>query len=332
MHRSWLELQPHDADPLVAGAAGVRLVPEADRRLHAPDRTLLLLDRGTPVARCSCWWTTAPAAPGGRAGIIGHYAAADPESGASVLSRACDLLRSHGCEIAVGPMDGTTWRRYRFIVDRGSEPAFFLEPDNPDDWPAHWARAGFVPLAHYTSAVNDDLTRDDPRAGAAWRRLQDAGIRIRSLDPSRIPGELHRIFALSLAAFGRNFMYSPIGEVEFTAQYTALLPYVRPELVLLAERDDTLAGFMLAVPDVLEARRSSRADTVILKTIAVDPSMTGQGLGGVLMDQVQRTAGAMGFRRAIHALMHEANPSRRISGRSAREFRRYALLSRPLTA
>jgi hypothetical protein len=38
----------------------------------------------------------------------------------------------------------------------------------------------------------------------------------------------------------------------------------------------------------------------------------------------------MGFRRAIHALMHETNVSRRLSDRYARTMRRYALFSRPL--
>ena len=36
---------------------------------------------------------------------------------------------------AVGPLDGSTWRRYRLVTERGVEPPFFMEPDNPDDWP-----------------------------------------------------------------------------------------------------------------------------------------------------------------------------------------------------
>ena len=82
-----------------------------------------------------------------------------------MLSRACAALEAAGCATAIGPMDGTTWRRYRFMVDRGPEPAFFLEPDNPDDWPQHWRSAGFSILATYTSAANEDLAVEDPRTG-----------------------------------------------------------------------------------------------------------------------------------------------------------------------
>jgi hypothetical protein len=50
------------------------------------------------------------------------------------------------------------------------------------------------------------------------------------------------------------------------------------------------------------------------------------------MDLAQRSARKLGFRRAIHALMHEENVSRTISGRYGRTIRRYALYARPLGA
>ena len=232
--------------------------------------------------------------------------------------------------MALGPMDGNTWRRYRLIVERGEAPVFFLEPDNPDEWPAQWMRAGFSPVATYTSAMNEDLGQEDRRTDERLVQLARDGIRIRTIDPNRIDEELRRIHRLSLAAFRRNFLYTPLGEREFVAQYHAILPFVRPDLVLLAERQDELLGFMFALPDVLQARRGSAVDTVILKTIAVHPSAAGSGLGSALMDVVQRAARQHGFTRAIHALIHESNTSRRISDRYACTIRRYALFARTL--
>lgn len=321
-----VEFSPHHAARSIRCDRGVSFAPPADRCLHPPDLSLLGLDRGSLVARCSCWWRRTAAQPG----VIGHYAAADAESGAALLAHACDALATAGCTTAVGPMDGNTWRRYRFIVERGSEPPFFLEPDNPEDWPQHWSLAGFSRCATYISALNDDLSSEDPRTSGSLARLTAAGISIRTLDPAQGDAELRRIFALSTVAFRRNVFYAPIPEAEFLAQHHAVLPFVRPELILLAERDDALVGFMFALPDLLQGRRGVALDAVILKTIAVDPSVSGIGLGGVLMDLVQRTARQMGFRRAIHALIHETNESRRISDRYARTIRRYALFSRPL--
>ena len=323
-------LMPGDPDPGVAADRDVTLTPATERMAHAPDRTLLLVEGGSLVARCSCWWNGTPHVEGRPAGVIGHYAAADAAASRVLLQRACEALAREGARTAVGPMDGTTWRRYRFIVERGSEPPFFLEPDNPDDWPSHWTDAGFARLATYTSALNPDLSTRDPKTAVALDGLRDRGIAIRTLDPSQAEAELKRIFALSLSAFRGNFLYTPIGEDEFLAQYQAVMPYVKPELVLLAEEGDRLAAFMFALPDLLEQRRKGSLETIILKTIAVDPAFSGIGLGGVLMDLVQQKAREIGFRRAVHALIHETNVSGRLSARSAHTFRRYALFAKPL--
>jgi GNAT superfamily N-acetyltransferase len=323
-----LDLSADDPDPSLPSDRSVSALAAAERRLHGPDRHVIAIGDGTLVARCSCWWRNTPTLDGKPLGAIGHYAAAGADAAAALLSHACSLLARAGCSATVGPMDGNTWRRYRFVVDRGTEPPFFLEPDNHDAWPAQWEACGFSPLTHYTSAVNDDLSQEDPRTAAALPRLAAAGIAIRSFDRARADEELRRMFRLSLLAFGRNFLYSPLSEEEFMAQNRAVLPFVREDLILLAEQGATLVGFMFALPDVLQARRSGAVDTVILKTIAVDPAVAGMGLGGVLMDLVQRTARRLGFTRAIHALMHEGNVSRRISHRYARQIRRYALFER----
>jgi len=327
--RAFIEYAAGEAEPAIACDRGVSLVTSADRALHAPDRLLLLTEAGSLVARCSCWWSGTPRLSGEPTGVIGHYAAADPAAGQTVLARACELLAVSGASVAIGPMDGSTWRRYRFIVERGQEPTFFLEPDHPDEWPRHWEHAGFSSLATYASAVVDDLDGDEARAAEVERRLADAGVTTRALDLSRAEAELTQIFELSLDAFADNFLYTPIGREEFFVQYHAVLPYVRPELVLMAERGGELIGFMFALPNVLESP-TGRVDTLILKTLAVTPSMRGARLGTALLVRAQRAARELGFHRAIHALMHQDNVSRRISDHYARTIRRYALLQRRL--
>jgi GNAT superfamily N-acetyltransferase len=319
-----------DADPAVSTDRGVAMIAAADRLAQAPDRSLLLLDDGSLIGRCSCWWTGTPVYNERRTGVIGHYAAADSASARTLLWHACDLISSEGAATAIGPMDGTTWRRYRFIVERGPEPPFFMEPDNPDEYPSHWTDAGFSRIATYTSALNVDLTVEDPRTPAAFEQLRESGIVIRRFEFSRSAEELQRIFALSLEAFGRNFLYTPIDEREFLAQYQAVLPHVTPEVVLLAEKGAQLVGFMFAVPDLLEQRRMGTVQTILVKTVAVHPSVRGIGLGGVLVDMVQRKARELGFRRAVHALVHETNVSGRISARTAKTMRRYALFAKPV--
>src|SRR5262249_23122988 len=146
---------------------------------------------------------------------------------------ACDRLAEQGCSLAVGPLDGTTWNRYRLLTERGPDPLFFLEPDNPDDWPAHFTSAGFAPLAQYFSAVNEQLGEIDTEMKEISRRAGAQGITERCIELGRFEEELRRIHALSVASFRQNFLYSPIGVEDFLAQYQGIRPYVRPDLVLL---------------------------------------------------------------------------------------------------
>ena len=325
-----VELGPSDIHPTVAEDSAVPALGESERRLHAPDAHVVLMEGKRALARCSCWWNAVPTIEGQALGTVGHYAAADAAAAATLLSYACERLRRANCTHAVGPMDGNTWRSYRLVIDRGPEPPFFLEPWTPEEWVNHWHTAGFLPIAEYTSAMNDDLSREDPRVGRAIARLADTGVSFRCLNLSGADADLRAIFALSLESFRRNFLYTPLDETEFVGQNRRLLPFVRPELVLLAEREGALAGFVFAVPDLLQARRGSPVDTIVVKTVAVAASASNAGLGSVLVARVQQIARDLGFRRAIHALMHERNVSQNISRRYATTIRRYALFGKPL--
>lgn len=315
------------------GRASLPVLDPAGMARHAPDaHWVLLSDDGDTVARCSLWWSQTPSLPGQRLGIIGHYAARDRRAAHKLLKHACEELGIHGCTLAVGPMDGNTWRHYRLITERGNEPIFFLEPDNPEDWPSHFLNGGFTALAHYFSAINADLTQFDPRMPELERRLKVRGIRIRALDPRRLDEDLKRIHAVSVVSFRNNFLYMAISESEFIEQYRAILPDVEPEIILIAEQAERPIGFIFAVPDLLQGRRGNEIGTVILKTVAVLPERTHAGLGSLLIARCQEIARNLGYHRAIHALMHEANNSRNISRHYAQPMRRYALFAKGLRA
>ena len=313
------------------GVAGVPpLYPETLKRHAADDHWILVGDGGETVGRCSLWWRRTPSLPGHRLGLIGHYAVRDAPSARRLLLHACQQLAGRGCTMAVGPMDGNTWRRYRLLTERGSEPVFFLEPDNPDDWPAHFVDPGFTPLAHYSSAINTDLSREDPRIAQVADRLLAKGVRIRCLDQERIEHDLHAIYTVARFSFQSNFLYTPIEEEEFIAQYRQILPEVGPELVLIAELYDQPIGFVFALPDLLQKGRGQAVDTIILKTIAVLPEHGGAGLGSLLIARCHEVARELGYTRVIHALMLDANYSRKISRHFAQTIRRYTLFAKVL--
>jgi GNAT superfamily N-acetyltransferase len=155
-------------------------------------------------------------------------------------------------------------------------------------------------------------------------------VRIVATQASDLPSQLTRIYRLSRIAFARNFLYTELSEAAFAAQYAKILPYVRPELVLLAERGGELVGYLFAVPDLAQASRGATVDTFLIKTVAILPEAALRGLGGVLVARAQEIGHRMGFSRCIHALMHESNVSLNISRHYASSMRRYTLYGREL--
>ena len=287
-------------------------------------------ENGEVRARVSLWHRHTPMLPDERVGIIGHYTAADPVAGEALLRRACAELAAAGCTLAVGPMDGDTWHSYRFVTERSDVPPFFLEPWQPPGWMEHWTATGFGALASYYSTISDNLadTADDPRQRSALQRVEAAGVRTRALAPESWDDELREIYAVAAVSFRTNFLYSPLPEENFLALYAPLRNVVQPELVLIAEEvNGNPVGFVLGLPNMLDPAR----ETFIVKTVAVLPSVAGIGLGRVLVDKLHAAARALGYQRAIHALMHDDNASRHLSARfGSRPLRRYTLFSRRL--
>jgi hypothetical protein len=322
--------RPGDLERFIPAPGIPSLTPD-DFVRHRPDVHWVLADADDCLAaRCSLWWTSTPAFRGDRLGFIGHYAARDAAAARTLLTPALTALSATGCGRAVAPIDGSTWRRYRFITDRGSEPLFLLEPDNQDEWPAHFIDQTFTPWAYYQSAVATELTRHDARLDRIAARMTKAGVIIRPLDLSRVDDELRRIYAVTVASFRRSFLFEPLEEAVFLEEYRPILRYVEPAIVLLAEQRGCPVGFVFAVPDWLQRQRGGRIDTIVVKTVAVVPGRSYAGLGQLLASRCEHAAAGLGYARAIHALMHDAGSSRNISERYARTIRRYTLFSRAL--
>jgi hypothetical protein len=298
---------------------------------HADVHLMALDDNQGPRAQCSLWWSQVPKLQHQRLGTIGHYKAECDSAAQLLLSAACDRLRRAGCTWAIGPMDGNPWRRYRFVSDAGTEPAFFLEPQNPLRWPEQFITAGFAPLAHYISALNPDLSRQDLRLSKAGSRLRFSGVVLRSLRAGEVESYLPRIYQVCCVAFRNNYLYAELCQEDFLRQYKKLLHIIRPELLIVAEQQSETVGFLFAVPDLLRETHGLPLDTFIIKTVAILPRRELGGLGAVLVGEAQQLGVQMGFRRCIHALMQAGNMlARNISNAYAKPMRTYTLYTKVL--
>jgi len=322
-----LALQLPDRFPEIPSGVLPGLDPKVFQDQGA-DLHLALVD-GELQARCSLWYTSAPPWPGERLGLIGHFGARTEASARDLLAEACRVLAREGCSLAAGPMDGCTWRPYRFVTERGALPPFLLEPDTPAEYPLWWEAAGFRPFQTYRSTLSLELLARDPRLDRVRERLRTEGVRIRPLDPTRFEDELRNVYRVSEQSFRNNVLYTPLEPSAFLEMYRPAAALMKPRLSWIAEDDQGAAGFIFVLPDALQARRGETVDTVIVKTLAVLPGRRYAGLGKVLLELSQGEAARQGYTRAIHALMHESNVSTILSG-GTELIRRYTLFSRGL--
>lgn len=297
---------------------------------EAPDARLYLTDElGRVCAQAALWWKDTPVLDGKSIGAIGGFAAEGEEAALRILEAAAGCLRNAGCRIAVGPMNGNTWRRHRFVVESNGREPFLLEPRNSARDPEWWQTAGFAILSQYSSSVMP-LESATALPVAVRERLLRSNLKIRSLDLNHYESELKRIHAISLRSFSNNFLYTSLDEAAFLDAYLRVRQRVDADFVRIAERHGVVCGFVFGIPDFEAAMRGEKP-ALIVKTLAVDPEARCAGLGNLLVDELHQAARAKGYVESIHALQHESNSSLKITGRHQGEcFRRYALFSKPL--
>jgi L-amino acid N-acyltransferase YncA len=298
-----------------------------------PDRNFAVMDgRDRLRARCSIWWRDTALVDGGPIGAVGHYAADDAESAGMLLDYACQQLQSKGCSYAIGPLDGNTWRRYRFVTSRGTEKPFFMEPDNPDEWPQHFLQNGFASWAHYVSEMNPDIRSRKPGLGHLRKKFADLGVTIEPIGTACPQSDLQHIYDVVCESFANSVLYTDPDFDSFVQQYAPLIGTVDPRLMLVARHEGRVVGFVFAPPDLLQNSDPRGIDTIVIKTVAILPREKYSGLGRLLITDMLHNAQSMGYRRAISALMHTGNSSMSISADCAGPMRGYELFARCLNS
>lgn len=272
----------------------------------------------TEGASCKLWLTDTPQFDERKTAAIGNFQAEDADAGSQLIDQALQYLKENGFKYVLGPMNGNTWQSYRFVTQSDGSPPFLMEPQNPDFYPDIFVGGGFKPIGEYSSAKIDSV-------GAYEGKVPPDGIHIREFRKEEAEEELQKIWTLSLKAFSRNFLYTPIERDEFMALYRPVLDQLIPDFVLMAETvEGELKGFLFAIPDYTQGPQS---DQIIVKTYA----SLRYGIGGALLDHLHKKAEENGFNTIIHALMYDGNVSKKHSDKfHSCVFRRYTLYGREI--
>ena len=259
-----------------------------------------------------------------RNGLIGWYRGIDElDAGRSLLESIASVAAAGAYTRLLGPINHDTWHTYRVPLP-SDDPPFFLDVPTPEWVADHFRAGGFVPVESYHSTEHSLDGINPERIERFTRHFEERGITIRSIDPVRFDEELERIYMISIEAFADNPLYTPIPLDDVRPLYSPLLPFLDPDFALIAEdREGRPTAFILAVED----RSRPPGQRIVVKTVATRSGRAGTGLGTLLVETVHLRGSQRGYAHAVHALMHDRNPSTRIVG-NGRTIRRYILFGR----
>jgi hypothetical protein len=241
---------------------------------------------GRPVGRCAAFLNRMTEIEGRPLGCIGLYECEESgEASAALFEIALASLKSSGCRVAWGPMDGSIWTPYRLMTSGFDGPSFYGEPRNKSWYPTQFAAAGFEPLKTWSSFFlgRFGVERILSRVEAHRRKAVETGYTLRHPDLRRLDDELRSIHSMIQDAFSGFLGFTPIGLSEFKVLFKGLPSVWDPDLVQIAvDPEGRDAGFNLVLPDpgkAIRAMKGSGSPLAVLKYLVNrDPRAAHVGL------------------------------------------------------
>jgi ribosomal protein S18 acetylase RimI-like enzyme len=288
---------------------------------RTPLRAWVALDGDVPLARA------AALASGTSIGWIGLFACVPGarEAAVAVLDACCQALAAWGyAEVEAPHSDPLT---IGLQVGGFGAPHTLFTPRHPVAYLGHFEAAGFEVRQRMVAPI---VTRE--RLPALPSRIP--GVTVRPLDVEHLERDLAAFHTLQGAVFGARPGREARDPGGTRRLLERLLPYVDPDLVLVAERADELVGTLVCLPDGWQSRDGGRIDRARILSIAVRADLRRRGIALAMAGRLARTLVAKGYRSCEVVWVREENRAplalaERFGGTVGR---RFALLGRSLAS
>jgi len=190
-----------------------------------------------------------------KAGFFGFYESGDDaEVARALLERARDWVTGRGAEFLRGPVNPSTNYECGMLVEGFDSSPMVMMTYNPRYYPTLMEQAGLRKVKDLLAYVSTPEGIDKAKIErVADRVLKTNKIRIRPINMKDFHAEVARVWEVYSRAWNRNWGFVPMSREEFIAMGKEMKQILKPELVLIGEVGDQIAGFALALPDVNQA-------------------------------------------------------------------------------
>ena len=250
-----------------------------------------------------------------------------------IFNQIFENLKKDGIETIIGPLNGTTWNRYRYVVEKGDREPFFMEPWNEDEEVKFIEHIGFSPFKYYFSSIMEN-TENRKTLKEKIEKIKKfpfyKKISIKNADTKNFEKLFSKIYDISTESFKNNFLYTKLEKNIFMKMYSKYKEKFLSNFFKLLYFEKRLIGFAFAFPDYLEIERAGKTETIIFKTGGVIPEFNGKGLGYILLDAIIDEVEKSKYNKLILALTFKSNVSKNMAEHVAKPFRKYALFIKEL--
>jgi GNAT superfamily N-acetyltransferase len=177
----------------------------------------------------------------------------EPVAGA-LLSQARRWVFDRGAKTLRGPVNPSTNYEIGTLIEGFDSSPMVMMTYNPPYYPVLLESLGLrkaKDLYAYYKVANE---LDGQKIGrVADRSLATNGIRIRPIDMKNFQAEVEKVWEIYNSAWERNWGFVPMTREEFLLMGKEMKQILKPEFVLIGEKDGRVVGFALGLPDINQA-------------------------------------------------------------------------------
>ncbi len=230
------------------------------------------------------------------AGFFGFFESIDDaEVAQALLARAREWVFAKGAKFLRGPVNPSTNYECSMLIDGFDSSPMIMMTYNPRYYPALMEKAGLVKAKDLYAYVNTAAGVDLEKIGRiADRKLAKSGVTVRPINMKDFPGEVGRIWDVYNLAWERNWGFVPMTREEFFLMGKEMKQILKPELVLIGEKQGKAVGFALALPDVnfaLKPANGSLLPTGLIKILYYQRLIKGLRVLALGVVEEYRTSG-----------------------------------------
>lgn len=187
-------------------------------------------------------------------GFFGCFDAPDDPEVVSALWAACEAWhRQRGHARVLGPYNLNINGEAGVLIEGFDTPPYLLMTHALPHYGPRLEEQGLAKAKDLYAWRYKPGDIPDPARQLAEATETLEGLRIRSVDPTRLDAEVRTIMTIFNEAWSQNWGYLPLTERELAKMAQDLRPILDPEVALIAELNGEPAAMALSLPNVNEA-------------------------------------------------------------------------------